>query len=72
MNNAITSIDASQSTWALFGGANLAPTTDVNVSISPAGLAAFNQSEGQRVDAIMPATGMSEVLKTALLCMLVS
>lgn len=70
MNNAITTIDSTMSTWALFGNGQMSPKSDVSVSISDAGMAAFNQAPAGGTDAIIPATGMNETLKAALLCML--
>jgi hypothetical protein len=70
MNNAITTVDSAVSTWALFGCGQMSPKSDVSVSISEAGMAAYNQAPSASADAIIPANGMNETLKAALLCML--
>jgi hypothetical protein len=71
MNIAMNSVDTSMSTLALFGRGIGAEKPAFSVDISPAGQALFNQ-DSVRTDAIMPATGVNETLKAALICMLLS
>jgi hypothetical protein len=72
MNNAIASIGNTTSTLAMFGaGMKSGVNPEFSVSISEAGMAALNRPEGAMQD-IMPATGMNETLKAALICMLLS
>lgn len=69
MNVALNSVDTSMSTLAMFGGGFGVEKPAFSVQISEAGQAMFNQ-DTVRTDAIIPATGMNETLKAALLCML--
>ena len=75
MNITMNASNPAMSTLALFG-ASSAPQLGADkpvfsVDISPAGQALFTQDKST-TDAIIPATGMSETLKAALVCMLLS
>lgn len=72
MNIAMNAVDTSMSTLALFGRGLGAEKPAFSVDISAAGQALFNQDSGIRTDAIMPANGVNETLKAALICMLLS
>ena len=71
MNGALNSVDTSMSTLAMFGAGFGIEKPAFSVDISPAGQALLTQDTAP-TDAILPATGMSETLKAALLCLMLN
>lgn len=71
MNIALNTVEAPMSTLALFGASFGAEKPAFDVSISQAGQAMLNQ-DATAIPAILPANGISETLKAALVCMLLS